>query len=86
MRPRGRRPERLYGLGCSMYHLMTGKLPFPGDRPLSGWASGSAAGIADHRVSPGPAPSFVRVLDKMLAHKPHERYATAAEAATALRA
>ena len=28
--------------------------------------------------------NFVRVLDKLLAHKPHERYATAAEAAEAL--
>ncbi len=24
----------LYGLGCSMYHLMTGKLPFPGASPI----------------------------------------------------
>ena len=24
----------LYGLGCSMYHLMTGKLPFPGESPI----------------------------------------------------
>jgi serine/threonine-protein kinase len=75
----------LYGLGCSMYHLMTGKLPFPGDSPIERLGKrigGRHTPITDYLPEmPG---SFVRVLDKMLAHKPHERYATAAEAAAAL--
>ena len=75
----------LYGLGCSMYHLMTGKLPFPGDSPIERLGkriSGRHVPITEHL--PDLPPSFVRVLDKLLAHKPHERYATAAEAAEAL--
>ena len=75
----------LYGLGCSMYHLMTGKLPFPVFRQSSGSASGSAGGTCRLPSTYPTFPlNFVRVLDKLLAHKPHERYATAAEAADAL--
>ncbi len=75
----------LYGLGCSMYHLMTGKLPFPGDSPIERLGKrigGRHTPITDHL--PDMPSHFVRVLDKLLAHKPHERYATAAEAARAL--
>ena len=75
----------LYGLGCSMYHLMTGKLPFPGNSPIERLGkriSGRHVPITEHL--PDLPPNFVQVLDKLLAHKPHERYATAAEAADAL--
>jgi eukaryotic-like serine/threonine-protein kinase len=75
----------LYGLGCSMYHLMTAKLPFPGDSPIERLGkriSGRHTPITEYL--PEMPASFVRVLDKMLAHKPHERYATAGEAAAAL--
>ena len=75
----------LYGLGCSMYHLMSGKLPFPGNSPIErlGKRIGGRHTPITEYLPDVPA-SFVRVLDKMLAHKPHERYATAAEAADAL--
>lgn len=75
----------LYGLGCSMYHLMSGKLPFPGDSPIERLGkriSGRHTPITEHL--PELPASFVRVLDKLLAHKPHERFATAGEAAAAL--
>jgi len=77
----------LYGLGCSMYHLMTGKLPFPGTSPIERLGkriSGRHVPITEHL--PDLPSQFVRVLDKMLAHKPHERYATASDAADALQA
>jgi serine/threonine-protein kinase len=75
----------LYGLGCSMYHLMSGKLPFPGTSPIERLGKrigGRHTPITDYL--PDIPASFVRVLDKLLAHKPHERFATAAEAAEAL--
>jgi len=75
----------LYGLGCSMYHLMTGKLPFPGSTPIERLGkriSGRHVPITEYL--PNLPSSFVRVIDKLLAHKPHERFATAAEAAEAL--
>jgi len=77
----------LYGLGCSMYHLMSGKLPFPGATPIErlGKRIGGRHTPITEYLPDIPA-NFVRVFDKLLAHKPHERYATAAEAADALQA
>jgi serine/threonine protein kinase len=75
----------LYGLGCSMYHLMSGKLPFPGESPIERLGKrigGRHTPITEYL--PNMPNNFVRVLDKLLAHKPHERYATAGEAADAL--
>jgi eukaryotic-like serine/threonine-protein kinase len=75
----------LYGLGCSVYHLITGKLPFPGATPIDRLGkriSGRHVPITEHL--PDLPSQFVRVLDKLLAHKPHERFATAADAAEAL--
>ena len=77
----------LYSLGCSMYHLTTGRLPFPGDSPIERMGkriSGKPVPITEVRRDI-PA-SFVRVLDKLLANKPQERFQTATEAAEALRA
>jgi serine/threonine-protein kinase len=77
----------LYGLGCSMYHLLTGRLPFPGHSPIErlGKRIGGRHTPITEYLSEVPS-NFVRVLDKLLAHKPHERYATAAEASDALQA
>ena len=75
----------LYGLGCSMYHLMTGKLPFPGPSPIERLGkriSGRHVPITEHL--PNLPAQFVKVIDRLLAHKPHERYPTAADAADAL--
>ena len=75
----------VYGLGCAMYHLMTGKLPFPGTSPIERLGkriSGRHVPITEHL--PDLPSNFVRVLDKMMAHKPHERFASAAELADAL--
>lgn len=77
----------IYGLACAMYHLMTGKLPFPGDSPIERLGkriSGRHVPITEYL--PDAPSSLVRVMDRMMAHKPHERYATAIEAAEALQA
>ncbi len=75
----------LFSLGCSMYHLMTGRLPYPGDSPLerlSKRIGGRPAPITEIRSD--LPPGYVQVLDKLLAHKPQDRFQTAAEAAEAL--
>ncbi len=75
----------LFSLGCSMYHLMTGKLPYPGDSPIErmGKRIGSSP-VPIIEVKPDIPLGLARVLDKLLAHKPNDRFQTANEAAEAL--
>ncbi len=75
----------LYGLGCSMYYLLTGNLPFPGSSPIERLGkriSGRHVPITEHL--PDLSPNFVKVIDRLLAPKPHERFSSAADAADAL--
>ncbi|MBV8488370.1 MAG: serine/threonine protein kinase, partial [Planctomycetaceae bacterium] len=75
----------LFSLGCAMFHLMTGKPAFPGDSPidrLGGRISGRPVPIT--KYLPDLPASAVRVLGRMLAFKPEDRFSTAREAADAL--
>ncbi len=75
----------LFSLGCAMYHLMTGKLPYPGDNPIERMGkriSGKPVPIIE--VKPDMPSSLVRVMDKLMAHKPSDRFQTGVEAAEAL--
>jgi eukaryotic-like serine/threonine-protein kinase len=75
----------LFGLGCSMYHMMTGKLPFPGDTPIERLGmrlSGHPVPITSHL--PDLPSALVQVLDRMMANKPQDRYQKAEDAAEAL--
>ena len=75
----------LYSLGCAMYHLITGRLPFPGSTPvdrLGKRISGRAVPIQE--VRPDLPSSLVEVMDKLLQPKPHDRYQTGEEVAEAL--
>jgi serine/threonine protein kinase len=77
----------LYSLGCSMYHLITGRHAFTGDNPIERLGkriNGSPVPITDLR--PDLPPSLVAVLDKLMANKPQDRYQTGIEAAEALTA
>jgi serine/threonine-protein kinase len=76
----------LYSLGCSMYHLISGQLPFKGESSMDcilGRITGQAVPISE--VRPGLPPRLVQSLEKMMATNPDERYQTAEEAAAALR-
>ena len=75
----------LFSLGCSMYHLMTGRLPFPGQSPIERLGkriNGRPVPILE--VKPDIPVGLVQVLDRLMAYKPQDRYATAGEAAEAL--
>jgi serine/threonine protein kinase len=75
----------LFGLGCSMYHLITGRLPFPGETPIDRLGkriSGRPTPIADVRAD--LPRGLAQVMDRLLAHKPGDRYQSADEAAEAL--
>ena len=77
----------LFSLGCSLYHLITGRQAFPGDSPIERLGrriNNRPVPITDLR--PDLPSSLVGVLDKLLANKPQDRYQTAGEAAEALQA
>src|SRR5262249_16528656 len=75
----------VYGLGCTLYQLLSGTVPFPGS---------SFAEKADAHAKKEPIPLEERcpevpaglafVVSKMMAKHPAERFQTAAEAANAL--
>jgi serine/threonine-protein kinase len=77
----------LFSLGCTMYHLLTGRLPFPGNAPverLGARITGKHVPIAS--VKPDTPPKLIAVMDRLLANRPSDRFETAAEAAEALKA
>jgi serine/threonine-protein kinase len=74
----------LYSLGCSMYHVLSGRLPFPGESPIERMGKRiSGRPVPINEVKPDVPPGLVRALDKLLAAKPQDRFQTATEAAEA---
>jgi serine/threonine protein kinase len=75
----------IYSLGCSLYHLLSGSVPFPQGTTI--------VKILKHTMArPEPLSSFrqdlpvglVQIVEKMMAKKPEDRYQTPGEVATAL--
>jgi serine/threonine-protein kinase len=77
----------LYSLGCVMYHLLTGSVPFPEPSRIECMASrikGRPLPIDVRR--PGVPQALIAVVDRLMATRREDRYATATEAVDALRA
>jgi eukaryotic-like serine/threonine-protein kinase len=75
----------IYSLGCTMYELLTARLPFPGETIAECLAlriEGRFTPITDLR--PDLSPRLVQVLERLMARRPGDRFQTAAEAADAL--
>ncbi len=76
----------IYSLGCSLFYLLTGHPPFAGEdtvQKISARALGEPPSVRESR--PEVSPSLERVLLKMMARSPGERYQTPDEVAEALR-
>ena len=76
----------LYSLGCTMYHLLSGQLPFKGESSMDcivGRIAGKPVPITE--VRSGLPPRLIQSIEKLMATNPDDRYQTADEAATALR-
>ncbi|HEU5115972.1 MAG TPA: serine/threonine-protein kinase [Isosphaeraceae bacterium] len=75
----------LYSLGCTMYHIISGRHVFPGNSPverLGQRINGTPTPLAD--LVPDLPAGMSEVMDRLLANKPRDRYQTAEEAAEAL--
>jgi tetratricopeptide (TPR) repeat protein len=76
----------LYALGVVLYELTTGRVPFPGDDPLATISQHLHAPVVPPRVLRPDLPRALEtVILRLLAKDPVQRFATAAETATALR-
>ena len=72
----------LFSLGCTMYYLLSGRVPFPGDTVaecLARRLRGEPVPITD--LNSRLSPRLVQLLEKLLARRPEDRFQTAAEAA-----
>ena len=77
----------IYSLGCTLYHLLSGSVPFPQGTTIGKILKHTVARpepLSSHRAD--VPPELVRVLDKMMAKKPEDRYQTPGEVAVALEA
>jgi serine/threonine-protein kinase len=70
----------IYALGGTLYHLVTGQVPFPGDNHLEVMDSKNRGQFTPAgSINPDVPPALDRILAKMLAREPRERYQTASE-------
>ena len=70
----------IYALGCTLYHFVTGKLPFTGDSPTELiLAKEKGTFVRARSLNPEVPERLDLVIDKMLARDPKHRYATCQE-------
>jgi serine/threonine protein kinase len=75
----------VYSLGCTLYHLLTGRVPYPEATALRRILAHKEQPIPSLRKArPDAPPELAAVLARLLAKKPGERYQTPGEVATAL--
>ncbi|HLW63751.1 MAG TPA: serine/threonine-protein kinase [Gemmataceae bacterium] len=75
----------IYSLGCTLYYLLTGRLPFPDISPMDKLIKHQAEQPHPvEKVRTDVPIDVLQVLQGMLAKKPEERIQTAAEVATML--
>src|SRR5262249_27712493 len=78
----------LYGLGCTLFHMLTGQVPFPApeyETPLQKLRAHADTPPPPLRALRPDAPDrLARVVSRLLAKDPAGRFQTAAELAEAL--
>jgi serine/threonine protein kinase len=75
----------VYALGCTLYHLLTGQVPFPGSslaEKLQAHEHKEPAPLAE--LCPDATAGLSLVVARMMAKKPDDRFQTAQEVADAL--
>ncbi len=75
----------IYSLGCTLYHMLTGQVPFPSPSlPEKLFAHQAMEPTPVEQLAPGLDEGFVEVVRKMMRKSPDERYATPAQVIQAL--
>jgi serine/threonine protein kinase len=75
----------LYSLGCALYHMIAGRVPFPQPSlPEKLYAHQSLAPEPLESIVAGLPPGLSKVIGTMMAKRPEDRYAAPIEAARAL--
>jgi hypothetical protein len=70
----------IYSLGCTLYHMLAGRPPFPGGDLTERLLKHVEAQPPDIlQFNPGVSPGLIQILKKMLAKKPEDRYQTPTE-------
>jgi serine/threonine-protein kinase len=70
----------IYALGATLYHLITGAVPFPGDNHLEVVEKKNQGVFTPaSKLNPAVPPIFDHILARMLARDPRDRYQTASE-------
>jgi serine/threonine protein kinase len=75
----------LYSLGCTMYQLLTGKTPFPGEAPLDKLLKHQTdQPVSLRELRPEVPVELDEIVLQLLAKRPEDRFQTAADLAMAL--
>lgn len=75
----------LYSLGCTLYFLLTGQVPFPGGGVLEKLVrQGTAEPTPVEQLRPDVPPEVSAIVRRLMAKSPADRFQTPAELASAL--
>ncbi len=65
----------MYSLGASFYHLLSGRPPFDGPRPMAVVAKHLSEDLTPLReVAPHVSPRLAKIVERLLAKKPDDRF------------